>query len=126
MRTPDERKKAWRNIEKKYLPHKNYEECDFLERGGWWFQQAHIFNSPFYYIDYTLAQICALQFWKKDQDNHEQAWEDYLRLCNVGGTMSFVNQVKHANLISPFEDGCVSSVTGEIDKYLGSIDDKNL
>ncbi len=124
--TPDERKKAWRNIEKKYLPHKNYEECDFLERGGWWFQQAHIFNSPFYYIDYTLAQICALQFWKKDQDNHEQAWEDYLRLCNVGGTMSFVNLVKHANLISPFEEGCVSSVTGEIDKYLGSIDDKNL
>ncbi len=40
--------------------------------------------------------------------------------------MSFVNLVKHANLISPFEDGCVSSVTGEIDKYLGSIDDKNL
>lgn len=49
----------------KYLPHKNYDECDFLERGGWWFQQNHIFLSPFYYIDYTLAQICALQFWKK-------------------------------------------------------------
>ncbi len=124
--TPEERKNAWRNIEKKYLPHKNYEKCDFLERGGWWFQQAHIFNSPFYYIDYTLAQICALQFWKKDQDNHEQAWEEYLRLCNVGGTMSFVNLVKYANLISPFEDGCVSSVTGEIDKYLENIDDKKL
>lgn len=124
--TPEDRKNAWRNIEKKYLPHKNYEDCDFLERGGWWFQQSHIFNSPFYYIDYTLAQICALQFWKKDQENHEKAWEDYLRLCNVGGTMSFVNLVKYANLISPFEDGCVSAITGDIDKYLKSIDDKKL
>ena len=57
--TPAERKAAWRELEKQYLPHKDYEGCDFLERGGWWFQQAHIFNSPFYYIDYTLAQICA-------------------------------------------------------------------
>ncbi|MEG1257123.1 M3 family oligoendopeptidase [Clostridium sp.] len=123
---PKERKLAWRNIEKKYLPHKNYDDCDFLERGCWWFQQAHIFNSPFYYIDYTLAQICALQFWKKDQENHKEAWEDYLRLCNVGGTMSFVNLVEHANLISPFKDGCVSSIIGDIDKYLENADDKTL
>ncbi len=40
--------------------------------------------------------------------------------------MSFVNLVKYANLISPFEDGCVSSITGDIDKYLESIDDKKL
>lgn len=121
--TPQERKSAWREIEKKYLPHKNYDECDFLERGGWWFQQGHIFASPFYYIDYTLAQICAFQFWKKDQENHEIAWKDYLRLCNVGGTMSFVKLVKHANLISPFEDGCVKSTIDVIEDYLDKTDD---
>ena len=121
--TPEERKSAWREIEKKYLPHKNYDECDFLERGGWWFQQGHIFASPFYYIDYTLAQICAFQFWKKDQENHEIAWKDYLRLCNVGGTMSFVKLVKHANLISPFEDGCVKSIIDVIEDYLDKTDD---
>ncbi len=124
--TPEERKTAWRNIEKQYLPHKNYKECDFLERGGWWLQQGHIFNSPFYYIDYTLAQICALQFWKKNQEDHDESWGDYLKLCDVGGTMSFVNLVKHANLISPFEDGCVSSIIGDIDKYLESIEDIKL
>lgn len=121
--TPDERKKAWRNIEKKYLPHKDYSECDFLERGGWWFQQAHIFLSPFYYIDYTLAQICALQFWKKDRENHENAWEDYLRLCSIGGLKSFQQLVEYANLISPFKDGCVKSIIDDIDKYLSEIDD---
>lgn len=123
--TPAERKTAWRNIEKKYLPHKNYDECDFLERGGWWFQQQHIFASPFYYIDYTLAQICALQFWKKDQDNHKEAWADYLRLCSVGGTKSFTGLVKEANLISPFQDGCIKSIIDVIDQYLDNVDDSN-
>ncbi|WP_349405435.1 M3 family oligoendopeptidase [Clostridium perfringens] len=121
--TPKERKDAWRRIEKKYLPHKNYDECDFLERGGWWFQQNHIFLSPFYYIDYTLAQICALQFWKKDRENHEKAWEDYLNLCNIGGTKTFLGLLKYANLKSPFENGCVESVVEVVDEYLESIDD---
>ena len=124
--TPAERKAAWREIERKFLPHKDYSECDFLERGGWWFKQGHIFSSPFYYIDYTLAQICALQFWKKDQENHEEAWKDYLRLCEVGGTKSFRDLVEYANLVSPFKDGCVSSIIGVIDNYLENVDDKSL
>lgn len=124
--TPKERKEYWRSLEKKYLPHKNYEECDFLERGGWWFQQAHIFLDPFYYVDYTLAQICALQFWKKDRENHKEAWEDYLRLCSIGGLMPFQELVRYANLKSPFEDGCVSEIIKDINSYLESIDDSIL
>lgn len=124
--TPEERKNAWRDLERQYLPHKNYEDCDFLERGGWWFQQGHIFQMPFYYIDYTLAQICALQFWKKMMDNREEAWSDYLRLCSVGGTKSFLELVECANLKSPFKDGCVSSIIDEIDKWLKNVDDSKL
>ena len=55
--TPAQRKSAWRELEKQYLPHKNYEGCDFLERGGWWFQQSHIFGSPFYYIAGNVCMI---------------------------------------------------------------------
>ena len=124
--TPAERKAAWRKLEKQYLPHKNYEGCDFLERGCWWFQQAHIFNSPFYYIDYTLAQICALQFWKRMHDNREEAWKDYVRLCEVGGTKSFLGLVAYANLKSPFEDGCVSSIISDIKEWLDAVKDHKL
>jgi M3 family oligoendopeptidase len=124
--TPAERNLAWREIEKKYLPHRDYEGSDFLEKGGFWQRQAHIYNSPFYYIDYTLAQICALQFWKRMHENREDAWKDYVELCKQGGTKSFLGLVKVANLISPFEEGCVASVIGEIDSYLQSIDDKVL
>ncbi|MEK8212744.1 M3 family oligoendopeptidase [Paenibacillus sp. FSL L8-0463] len=124
--TPLERKQAWRAIEKKYLPHRDYDGNTYLEQGGFWHKQGHIFRSPFYYIDYTLAQLCAFQFWKRSNEDFKSAWSDYLRLCEAGGSQSFVQLAQLAGLISPFEDGCVSSVIGEIEGWLNSIDDKAL
>lgn len=124
--TPAERKLAWREIEKKYLPHRNYEDNEYLERGGWWHQQGHIFGTPFYYIDYTLAQICAFQFFVKASKNREAAWSDFLTLCKAGGSDSFVNLVNLAKLTSPFENGCISSIIGHIENELNSIDDTKL
>jgi M3 family oligoendopeptidase len=96
--TSKERNEAWRKIERKYLPHIDYGDNLFLKNGGFWQKQSHIFSSPFYYIDYTLAQVCAFQFWKKDQENHTSAWNDYINLCQAGGSQSFLNLVKLANL----------------------------
>lgn len=124
--TPAERKQAWRDIEKVYLPHLTYEDNDYLARGGFWQQQRHIFSTPFYYIDYGLAQICAMQFWKKAGENKEAAWNDYLGLCKEGGSKPFTELVQVAKLISPFEDGCVKSVIGDIEAWLDSVDDTKL
>jgi M3 family oligoendopeptidase len=123
--TPAERNQKWREIEQKYLPHRNYEGNDFLENGGFWQKQSHIFSTPFYYIDYTLAQICAFQFWKKSREMPKKAWADYVRLCKAGGSQSFLDLVKLADLRSPFEDGCIASVVGEIIAWLDSIDDSS-
>lgn len=124
--TPAERKQAWLDIEKKYLPYIDYDDNEFLEKGGRWQQQRHIYLSPFYYIDYCLAQICAFQFWKKSNENREQALEDYLRLCKAGGSQSFLGLVKTAGLISPFEDGCLKSFMGVIDNWLENFDDASV
>lgn len=124
--TPTERNTVWRNLEKQYLPHRDYDGNEFLENGGFWQKQAHIFNSPFYYIDYTLAQICAFQFWAKDRQKHIEAWADYVRLCRAGGSRSFLDLVKLANLRSPFDDGCVASVVGEIERFLDGVEDAKL
>ena len=124
--TPAERKAAWKKIEEIYLPHRNYDGNSYLEAGAFWQRQGHIYASPFYYIDYTLAQICAFQFWKRSRENHEAAWKDYLHLCQLGGSQSFTKLVEEANLISPFEEGCVESVIGTIEDYLNSVDDTKL
>ncbi|TSI06160.1 M3 family oligoendopeptidase [Lysinibacillus sp. BW-2-10] len=124
--TPQQRKQAWKEIEEKYLPHRDYDGYDYLEAGGFWQRQAHIYASPFYYIDYTLAEICAFQFWKRSREDFESAWKDYIHLCGLGGSMSFTKLVKEAGLISPFDDGCVESVIDSIEQYLNSVGDTKL
>jgi M3 family oligoendopeptidase len=118
--SPQERKNVWIELEKKYMPYLKYENCNFLENGGRWQQQRHIYGMPFYYIDYCLAQICAFQFWKKSQENQKSAVEDYLRLCKAGGSRSFLELVNVGNLISPFEEGCMQTFTGAIEEWLNN------
>ena len=79
--------------------------------------------SPFYYIDYTLAQICAFQFWKRANENREDALSDYVKLCKAGGSQSFLNLVDYANLKSPFELGCIKEVVQPVEAYLEEVND---
>ena len=124
--SPEARKKAWRDIEKKYLPYIDYDGNKFLEEGGRWQQQRHIYLMPFYYIDYCLAQICAFQFWKRAREENGQAIQDYLKLCSAGGSKSFLELVSLANLKSPFDKDCIESFVGAVENWLNSVGDKNL
>lgn len=124
--TPQDRREKWLEIEKKYLPTRDYGEVDELKNGIFWFRQVHIFSSPFYYIDYTLAQVCAFQFWIKSREDREKAWQDYLNLCKLGGSKSFFELMKSANLKNPFEEGTLAAVIPKIKEYLDSVDDMNL
>ena len=124
--SPEERKATWRRLEKIYKPDIDYKDFDVIERGGYFYRQGHIFQSPFYYIDYTLAQVCALQFFVRTLNNDENAWKDYVYICGLGGTKSFVEQVKLANLKVPFEDGCLTEVAKRMKEELSKIDDSKL
>ena len=81
--THEERCAEFRKIEQRNLPHKLYDEFPTFGHGGWWMKQSHIFGSPFYYIDYTLAQVVAFQFYLEDIKNHEKAWKKYVKLCKI-------------------------------------------
>lgn len=124
--SPKERRAKWREIEQKYLPHRNYEDNEFMENGGFWFKQGHIFMNPFYYIDYTLAQVCAFEFWSKSREDKGSAWEDYLRLCKAGGSKSFLELVELANLNNPFVDGTIKKIVEPIQSYLASVNDTEM
>jgi len=119
----DERADAWKQMEDLYLPGVPRDLAPNLANGRFWHKLGHIFESPFYFIDYVLAQICAFQFWQKANTNRKEAWKDYLCLCKAGGTAPFLELVKLANLKSPFKDGTVKSITGGILNHLNSIND---
>ena len=120
--SPLERRKKWLEVEKKYLPSRYYEDIPELDEGLFFYRQGHLFGAPFYYIDYTLAQVCAFQFWKKANDNREKAWKEYLHLCRLGGTKPFTELVKEASLENPFESGTISNIVPELKKYIDSVD----
>ncbi len=121
--TAHERKTLWRNLEKTYLPLQDYDGNDFLERGGYWFIQSHIFQVPFYYIDYTLAQVCALQYWDRAQADFTKAWQSYLTLCQAGGSRTFTGLLELAQLNNPFEPGSIAKILPRLESYLNGIDD---
>lgn len=122
----EERKACWRRLEKIYKPDVDYEGFDLLQRGGFFYRQGHIFQAPFYYIDYTLAQVCALQFFVRMLKKDEDCWKDYLHICSIGGTRTFTQIVKEANLIVPFEEGCLKEVAVRMKEELDQIDDMKL
>lgn len=107
--TPKERTLEWRKLEQKYMPWRVYEDDDFMERGGYWYHKIHIYLYPFYYINYTLTTMGAMEFKKRFAENKEQAWEDYLALCNAGSSVSYLELLKIAKLSVPFEEGSVKN-----------------
>jgi len=115
---PEERKEKWLELEAIYQPDKDYDDLSFLGSGGLWQKQSHIYQVPFYYIDYTLAQVCAFQFWIKMGIDKESTWKDYLKLCEAGGSLPFLKLVKLANLDSPFDEKVFKNVANKVDKWL--------
>ncbi len=109
--TPKERTYEWHKLEERYMPWRQYGDNEFMKRGGYWYHKLHIFLYPFYYINYTLTTMGAMEFKKKYAENREAAWADYLELCKVGGSMSYLETLRHANLSVPFEDGAVAKAT---------------
>ena len=120
--TANERRKVWHEIEQTYLPWRNYDGNKFLEEGGFWMQKQHIFLYPFYYVDYALAQMGAFELYNRMNENKEQAWADYLRLCQAGGSKGYFELLNVANLHNPFEDGTVKLI---VDGVVNSIEELN-
>lgn len=110
--TPAERNKMWQEVEALYLPDRDYGDLPHCTEGGLWQHQLHIYEVPFYYIDYALAQSVALQFWALSKKDFDDALERYVALCERGGEAAFTDLVKSTGLRSPFEPGALSDIVG--------------
>lgn len=115
---PAERKAAWKKLEQEYKPHLDYGEDKFFGEGGFWQKQLHIYDYPLYYIDYCLAQICALQYKVKMDAGFEAAWKSYVKLCRLSAGDFYTNMIAEAGLDSPFREGCVQNIVENLEKYV--------
>ncbi len=116
--TPLERKARWRELERIYQPHLNQEEMEFFDQGGYWQVQLHIFNYPFYYIDYVLAQTCAFMYKVKMTENYEEAWKSYLKLCRLSASKFYGPMLHEVGLEVPYEEGCIQHMTEKLEKMM--------
>ncbi len=124
--TSAERRELWRSLDKKYQPWLDYCESPFLASGGYWVRQGHIFSSPFYYLDYSIAFICAFQFWALSREDTYDAFQRYLAICDIGGRGSLNDIVAAAGIGSPFDESVIRRVVGEAVDWLESISEDDL
>ncbi|MCH5353598.1 MAG: M3 family oligoendopeptidase [Acutalibacter sp.] len=108
--TPEERNQTWLKLEKRYRPYLDFDNLPFYGRGAGWQRQMHIYGSPFYYIDYCLAQVMSLQFFALSLEDRDAAWKKYMDFVKLGGTKTFIDLAHAVNLQSPMDEECVKTV----------------
>ena len=119
--TPDERDAAWLELEKQFRPHISVEGMPYLEKGTRWQYQMHIYESPFYYIDYCLAQTAAFQFLLASRENYADAFARYLRLSKQGGEKVWTDLLAEAGFPSPFEPGALKDLAARVEAMLEAL-----
>lgn len=123
--TPAERNQEWNKLEAKYRPYLSTKGIPYLEQGTRWQFQMHIFEMPFYYIDYCLASTVAMAFLVASIDNYDKALVKYIELCRAGGTKLFSELVKNAGVAYPFGKGTLEALAKGILKILDELEKKN-
>ena len=119
---PQERHQVWQELLGVYMPWVRPGDVPFYGEGKGWQRQSHIYASPFYYIDYCLAQTVALDFWARIQEDPKAAWDTYLKYSRLGGTMVFTDLLKEAGLGDPFNEETLKKVCAAADQYLADYD----
>ena len=121
--TPKERHAVWKRLQGVYMPWMKLDgEIPFYADGEAWQRQHHIYSSPFYYIDYCLAQTVALEFWKMIQEDQKNAWEHYMAYTRMGGSKVFTELLRNADLLSPFEEETLKGICEAAKKFLDEYD----
>ena len=117
--TPAERHAEWKKLLGIYMPWMKLDgEIPVYADGEGWQRQLHIYGSPFYYIDYCLAQTVALMFWAMIQEDKDNAWKHYMAYTEQGGSKVFTELLKGADLSSPFDEDTLRGVCQKAKDYL--------
>jgi oligoendopeptidase F len=83
--TQAQRRAVWRDLDRRFGGDLDWSGLEEVQAHSW-HRQLHIFEVPFYYIEYGIAQLGALQVWLKALADEKGALADYKRGLSLGGT----------------------------------------
>lgn len=109
--SPAGRHAEWKRLLGIYMPWLRLDgEIPFYAEGMGWQRQHHIYSSPFYYIDYCLAQTVALEYWALLMKDKDTAWARYMDYTAQGGSEVFTKLLENAGMDTPFKETCLRTV----------------
>ncbi|HMW67005.1 MAG TPA: M3 family oligoendopeptidase [Chitinophagaceae bacterium] len=106
----EERAKAWVEISDEFTsPVLNYDGLDDYRSYGWQ-RQLHLYEVPFYYIEYGIAQLGAIGMWQQFKKNKDAALNNYIQALSLGATTTLPNLFKAAGLEFNFSPEYISKL----------------
>lgn len=124
--SPAQRNASWLELEKRFRPHIGLEGIPYLEKGTRWQYQMHIYETPFYYIDYCLAQTAAFNFLLASLHDYDSAFARYMRLSKQGGEKLWTELLEEAGFSSPFVPGALEKLGHEVEDLIETLAKKAL
>ena len=111
--TREERTEYWLSLRDRFGSKMDWKDNeDFRELS--WQQQGHLFGVPFYYIEYGIAQLGALQLWQTHRKSPEKALKDYENAMKLGNTKILPELFAAAELKLGFDEKHVDSLINEV------------
>ncbi|GEM_PF-6189989 len=111
----------WLKLDSKYRPWLSYADLPFYSSGAGWQEQRHIIGSPFYFIDYVIAQISAFELFIEYNDNPEKSLHKYFQLIDYAGTLRYRELIEQCGLSSVFDENNVHSIMSKINSIMISL-----
>ena len=106
----EERTQAWTSIAKEFSTNSiDYSGLDQYRAIGWQ-RQLHLFEVPFYYIEYGIAQLGAIGMWMQYQKNPTLALENYMNALSLGGTKTLPELYQTAGISFDFSSNYVKTL----------------
>ena len=118
--TREERSKTWLDLREKYGPRTDwsgFEEDESL----FWQTQGHLFGAPFYYIEYGIAQLGALQIWMTQLKDPEKALNDYANAMKLGNTRTLPHLFRSADIRLSFDKEHIGNLVGLVKRSLSEL-----
>jgi oligoendopeptidase F len=113
----EERARFWESLVQRFGGGEDWSGLEANRRARW-YRQSHLFTSPFYYIEYAIAQIGALQLWQQDLEDPQMAIANYRKALSLAGTQPLPQLFAAGHLTFDFSESVIAPLTKTIADHL--------